>query len=100
MNRKSPTVLNTEEVVRVCERLKAYPRIAGRIKQLLDSMENCSGELIKADDIEMALIPEVRGLGKDMLDEWALQRAEGGKVEAESEGLRHHSKKNSIGIQP
>lgn len=100
MNRKSPSVLNIEEVDSVCERLKGYPRIAGRIKQLLDSMENCSGELIKADDIEMALIPEVRGLGKDMLDEWALQRAEEEKVEAENEGLRHHSKKNSIGIQP
>lgn len=52
-------------------RLETYPNIEERLSRLLDLMEKRSGTLIKADDIEMALIPEVRGLGRELLEVWA-----------------------------
>lgn len=38
-------------------RLEIYPHIEERLSRLLDLMENRSGALVKADDIERALIP-------------------------------------------
>ena len=81
-------------------RLETYPHIEERLKRLLDLMENRSGELIKADDIEMALIPEVRGLGRELLEAWAQRQEASHQDDAEALGYPHHSKKNSIGTPP
>ncbi len=81
-------------------RLETYPNIEERLSRLLDLMENRSGTLIKADDIEMALIPEVRGLGRELLEVWAQKQEASCQQEAEAQGHPHHSKKNSTGIPP
>lgn len=81
-------------------RLETYPHIEERLNRLLDLMENRSGELIKADDIEMALIPEVRGLGRELLEAWAQRQEASYQEDAEERGYPHHSKKNSTGTPP
>ena len=81
-------------------RLETYPHLEERLNRLLDLMENRSGTLIKADDIEMALIPEVRGLGRELLETWAQKQEASYQEEAEALGYSHHSKKNSTGIPP
>lgn len=81
-------------------RLDTYPHIEERLSRLLDLMENRSGTLIKADDIEMALIPEVRGLGRELLETWAHRQEASCQEEAKDQGCPHHSKKNSTGIPP
>jgi hypothetical protein len=71
------------------KRLEAHPQIKERFNRLLDLMENRCGTLIRADDIEMALIPEVRGLGRELLEIWAKKQEESNKEQGEAEGLTH-----------
>jgi hypothetical protein len=83
-------MLNEEEINKTCERLKNHPEMLETIKELLDISEGIK-DLQKADDAEFALIPEVRGLGRKCLKDWAEQRTEA--VEESSKKLRSHSKK-------
>ena len=84
-------MLNEEEIDQTVSRLKQHPEILETIKQLLDITE--SG-IETADDAELALIPEVRGLGKKCLKDWAKQRAQKKEKEAKEDQLKQHSKKN------
>lgn len=85
-------MLNEEEINKTLNRLKNHPEMLETIKELLDISEGIKG-IKKADDAEFALIPEVRGLGKKCLHDWAKQRSQEGEEEAKEEGLRSHSKK-------
>ncbi|KIC73687.1 hypothetical protein DB42_BS00020 [Neochlamydia sp. EPS4] len=46
-----------------------------------------------ADDAEFALIPEVRGLGKKCLEDWAKHQVNEQEAKAREMKLRQHSKK-------
>jgi hypothetical protein len=70
---KGNPMLNEEETNNVLNRLKSHPEILESIRDLLDITE---GEIERADDAEFALIPEVRGLGKKCLQDWAKKKAE------------------------
>lgn len=83
-------MLNEEEANKVLERLKNHPEILETIKSLLDITE---GEIERADDAEFALIPEVRGLGKKCLQDWAKKKAEVKEKLAKGNHLKSHSKK-------
>jgi len=49
--------------------------------------------LERADDAEFALIPEVRGLGKKCLQDWAKSQEEEKGKSAQEKRLKQHSKK-------
>ena len=83
-------MLNKEEVNKTLNRLKNHPGILESVKELLDVAEGVKG-IEKADDIEFALIPEVRGLGKKVIQDWAEHQCE--KQEIQQKDLRKHSKK-------
>ncbi len=85
-------MLNQEETNNVLNRLRNHPEILESIKDLLDITEGVKG-IEKADDAEFALIPEVRGLGKKCLQDWAKHQTEEKENQAEENQLRKHSKK-------
>jgi hypothetical protein len=85
-------MLNEEEANIVLKRLKNHPEILESIKDLLDITEGVKNIEV-ADDAEFALIPEVRGLGKKCLQDWAKHQTEKKEDIAKRKNLRQHSKK-------
>jgi hypothetical protein len=85
-------MLNAEETSNVLNRLKNHPEILESIKDLLDITEGIKG-IEKADDAEFALIPEVRGLGKKCIQDWAKHQSGEKEDMAKKKQLSQHSKK-------
>jgi hypothetical protein len=85
-------MLNEEEKKEVLNRLKNHPAILESLKDILDITEGVKG-IEKADDAEFALIPEVRGLGKKFIEDWAKHQAEEKEIETKKEKVRKHFKK-------
>lgn len=85
-------MLNEEEMNQVLIRLKNHPEMLESIKDLLDITEGVKG-IEKADDAEFALIPEVRGLGKKCLQDWAKHQTEEKEELVRKKKLKQHSKK-------
>ena len=85
-------MLNEEETIEVIERLKNHPAILESLKGILDITEGAKG-IEKPDDAEFALIPEVRGLGKKFLEDWAKYQTEEKEAQTKKEEVRKHFKK-------
>lgn len=85
-------MFNEEEKNQIWNRLKNHPGMLESIKDLLDITEGVKGIEI-ADDAEFALIPEVRGLGKKCLEDWAKHQTEEKEELARKKKLKQHSKK-------
>jgi len=79
------------------EKLKNYPEILQKFKELLVTIERRDFESV--DSIEEALIPDVRGLGKMLLSSWATEEEEVLRNKTRQNAQKQHSKKNSIGTQ-
>ena len=88
---------NKQKAKEVSERLVKYPKILKKIEATLDIMEDKAGKYNLADDAEFALIPEVKGIGTDLLEAWSCKKEE--NEVSKDENLKFHSKKNSIGTQ-
>jgi hypothetical protein len=79
-------------------RLEKHPPLRARVEQLLDLCEDVAGDLQHADDAERRVIGELRALGHEVLEDWAM-----GQVEADCEvldrtaGVWREGKKNSAG---
>ncbi|NGX31235.1 MAG: hypothetical protein K940chlam8_00600 [Chlamydiae bacterium] len=91
-------MVNSNEILETCERLKAYPELMEEVKEMLDLIE--SGNVESADDFEEALIPEVRKFGKKIIETWATHEGKVARKDLENKKATHHSKKNSIGKLP
>lgn len=85
-------MLNEEKMNQVCGRLKNHPEILESIKDILDITGGIKGIEV-ADDAEFALIPEVRGLGKKCLHDWAQHQTKDKEESARKQRLKQHSKK-------
>lgn len=85
-------MFNEEEMNQICSRLKNHPEMLETVKNLLDITEGIKGIEI-ADEAELALIPEVRGLGKKCLKDWAKHQTEENEKSARDKRLKQHSKK-------
>lgn len=57
-------------------RLNQYPQLRARVEQLLKVVENSSGDIELADDAEQLVINQVRSLGLDVLQLWAVAQQE------------------------
>ena len=92
------TQLSDEELVR---RLNAHPQVRKRMEALLLVVEDAAGDLKEADAAEMRLIEEIRRLGQEALEAWAM-----GQVKQTSQALAaggdvwREGKKNSAGTRP
>ncbi len=83
------------------ERLKKYPHLRSRVEAVLDIVES-KGGIDRADEAEELLIEEMRHLGKEALQDWAVgkEREKALELNEKEEGIYVHSKKNSGGTQP
>lgn len=61
----------TPEDERLLERLKQHPQLRGRVERLVDLVEDAGDDLRKADEAERRVIEGVRGLGQELLEDWA-----------------------------
>lgn len=91
----------TPEDERLLERLKQHPQLRGRVERLVDLVEDAGDDLRKADEAERRVIEEVRGLGRELLGDWA----DGQVVKRADElertlGIGCEGKKNSAGTVP
>lgn len=85
-------MINEEEANETLKRLKNHPAILESLKDILDITEGAKG-IEKADDVEFTLIPEVRGLGKKFIEDWAKHEAKEKEAKAKKEHSRKHLKK-------
>ena len=84
------------------ERLKAHPQLRDRIYQILSIAEDPEGKIDKADEAEQRVIDELRRLGQEVLEDWAVgkekQKVEQLKSELDLK-VTGHGKKNSTGTR-
>lgn len=73
--------MNTKENEIFLGKLDKHPRLKKRFDEILGVAENSSGELVTADDAEMKAIEEVRKLGREVVQEWAITQHEKTAVE-------------------
>ena len=92
------TASSTEELVR---RLEAHPQLRDRFASLLAVVEDEAGDLKRADDAEMRVIEEIRRMGQEALQAWAVRQVD--QVSAGTARLSQtwrEGKKNSAGTPP
>ena len=83
------------------ERLNRYPEFRAKVEELLDIVENRSGDANKADDAEDLIWEELREMGQRAMQEWAERKHE--RVVSENENrkeLSKREKKGSTGTRP
>ncbi|HBZ57161.1 MAG TPA: hypothetical protein DEO88_17280 [Syntrophobacteraceae bacterium] len=81
------------------ERLQEHPGLCKRLESILDIAENADGALKTADEAEQRAIEELRRLGNELIQQWAINQEQKvvddlGKQTARPVG---HGKKNSAG---
>ena len=47
-----------------------------RFEHMLDIVENSQGDCVLADEAELRVLEQVRGLGRELLQDWAAEGAE------------------------
>ncbi len=82
----------------VGDRLERHPELKARMEQILDLVENVSGEIRRADDAESRAIEMLRQMGQQVLQGWGERQAEkeADALEAGHKVIRQ-GKKNSTG---
>ena len=86
---------------RLLARLKRHPQLRGRVERLVDLVEDAGDDLRKADEAERRVIEEVRGLGRELLGDWADGQVAKRADELErTPGIWREGKKNSAGTVP
>ena len=70
MKPKKPESLTTQEA-RLIQQLRENPKMMERVQSILNLADNADGPLKTADQIEEALVEEMRRLGNDTLHHWA-----------------------------
>ena len=79
--------------------LDAHPILKARIVGLASLVENAE-TIVLADDAERRVIEELRGMGNELLTDWAQSRAIQMAHEAAAPHVTKHVKKNSAGTAP
>ena len=56
------------------QRLQHYPQLQARFEELLNVVENASGDVVKADEAEERVFQEIRLLGLQAVQTWAQRK--------------------------
>ena len=56
------------------KRLAEHPELRAKIEDMLDTIENAKGNVIKANDAEELIIRDMRQIGRHALTGWAQKR--------------------------
>jgi hypothetical protein len=86
--------------IELAERIRRHPELLVPFEEYLDVVDNCAGDVGKADEAEQRFIEVLRKLGRQGMQAWAERKRL--KVEAESDkrqDLTKKEKKGSTGIQ-
>jgi len=86
---------NRERAEELVERLIRYPELRDKMEELLDVVDNKSGDANKADDAEDMIWEELRQIGQRAMKEWAERKQE--RLVDESESRNELSKKEKRG---
>ena len=84
----------------LAERLREHPELQAGIEEYLDVVDNCAGDVTRADEAEYRLVELMRQMGQTGMQAWAERKNR--KVEAESDrrsGMARREKKGSTGTQ-
>jgi len=84
-----------QRVEELAERLNRHPEFRDKVEELLDIVDNKSGNANKADDAEDLIWEELREMGQRAMQDWAERKHE--RVVAESENRKELSKKEKRG---
>lgn len=84
--------LSDEEIVR---KLHAHPQIRERIVSILSVVEADAAGLRRADDAEERLVEEVRRMGQEAMQAWALSQIEQTEQEVRHTGRAHREGKKN-----
>ena len=79
----------------LAERLNRHPEFRDKVEEMLDIVDNKSGDANYADDAEDLIWEELREMGQRALQDWAERKHE--RVVAESDNRRELSKKEKRG---
>ncbi len=86
--------------IEIAERLTRYPELQAGVEEYLDVVENCEGDVARADEAEHRLVELMRRMGHGALQAWADRKND--KVTAEAErrsDLTRKEKKGSTGTR-
>lgn len=89
---------STLESQQLAARLQRHPELQSAIEQLLQSVENATGEASTADAVEELVVAHVKTIGQQALQTWAQGRET--RLEqsfAVRAGFQQRGKKNSGG---
>lgn len=86
---------DSQRAERIAERLRQYPELEAKIEELLDVVDNRSGEANKADDAEDLIWEELRQIGQRAMQEWAERKHE--RMASESDNRKELSRKEKKG---
>jgi hypothetical protein len=84
-----------QRVEELAERLNRHPEFRDKVEELLDVVDNKSGNANKADDAEDLIWEELREMGQRAMQDWAERKHE--RVVAESEKRNELSRKEKRG---
>ena len=86
-------LISDEEIV---QRLQAHPQIRQRIVRLLLAVDNCAGDLRRADDAQLCLTQELRRLGQEAMQAWAQGQVHVTEEEVRRTGRAHREGKKTL----
>ncbi len=90
--------ISDEDMVR---RLNEHPQLRERVTALLLAVQDEEGDLKRADDAEERLTKELRRMGQEAMQAWALRQVSSTERELRAGGRAHREgKKNSAGTPP
>jgi hypothetical protein len=72
--------------------LKAHPGLKAGMLRLLELVKNEKGEVRREADAEERMIREIKGLGREVLQEWARSREEEASNRVEQDGAVRYKK--------
>ena len=84
------------------ERFKAHPHLHDRVYHILSVVEDSERKIDKVDEAEERVIEELRQLGQEVLENWAMNKEKRKGEELESalnREVKRHFKKNFTGIR-
>jgi len=90
--------MSSDKSTEFMERLARHPELYERFKELLEVVENADGDALTADAAEEMVVQEIRQLGHEALQAWALHKQTHVAHQYETRlGLRRRGKKTSTG---
>ena len=94
----SPPTTNILDSQQLAARLQRHPELQSAIGQLLQSVENATGEASTADAVEELVVAHVQTIGQQALQAWAQGKETRLEQSYEARaGFQRRGKKNSGG---